>query len=35
MLEKYQKLPVVKVFYGENNLADCMRDILKLHMEKD
>lgn len=26
--------PVVHVFYGENKLTDCMRDILKLHMKK-
>lgn len=29
------EIPNVAVFYGENNLTDCMRDILKLHIETD
>lgn len=29
------QIPKVNVFYGKNNLSDCMRDILKLHMTKD
>lgn len=29
------QIPKVNVFYGENNLTDCMRDILKLHKGKE
>lgn len=32
---KDKQIPKVKVFYGENNLTDCMRDILKLYKGKE